>query len=123
MTIKELLIQEIETLPPELFAQALNLIRAIKTSHTEKQLQQHPQSNKDDLHSSTAQDLLEFAGTWEGDDIRECLELVDETVNSKAKFWDNLEKFRRKENLETAGIEPEIFADLRDNSPGREVNW
>ena len=26
--------------------------------------------------SSTLADLLEFAGVWEGDDLRECLELV-----------------------------------------------
>ncbi|NER94398.1 MAG: hypothetical protein F6J86_11240 [Symploca sp. SIO1B1] len=25
---------------------------------------------------STLADLLEFAGTWEGDDLKECLELV-----------------------------------------------
>jgi hypothetical protein len=30
MTTKELLIQEIETLPPELFTEALKLIRSIK---------------------------------------------------------------------------------------------
>ena len=34
MISKELLIQEIETLPPELLTEALNLIREIKTSHT-----------------------------------------------------------------------------------------
>ncbi len=44
-------------------------------------------------------------------------------VNSKAKFWDNLQKFRQEEDLETAGIEPELFADVRDDSPGREVIW
>ncbi|MBW4503094.1 MAG: DUF2281 domain-containing protein [Scytonema hyalinum WJT4-NPBG1] len=73
MTTKELLIQEIETLPPELLKEALNFIREIKTSHTEKQ------SNKNNLRGSTAEDLLEFAGTWEGDDIRECLQLVHDT--------------------------------------------
>lgn len=31
------------------------------------------------LRNSTLGDLLEFAGTWEGDDIRECLQLVHET--------------------------------------------
>ena len=79
MTTKELLIQEIESLPPELFAQALDLIRAIKTNHTEKELQGHTRSSQEDFHGSTAQDLLEFAGTWEGDDIRECLGLVHNT--------------------------------------------
>jgi hypothetical protein len=28
---------------------------------------------------STVADLLEFAGTWEGDDLRECLALVHES--------------------------------------------
>mgnify|MGYP001791271197 CR=1 FL=1 len=76
MTNKELLIQEIETLPPELLGEALNFIRTIKTSHEKNQSQKHQLSSEDDLHGSTAEDLLEFAGTWEGDDIRECLELV-----------------------------------------------
>jgi hypothetical protein len=31
------------------------------------------------LHGSTAKDLLELAGTWEGDDLRECLQLVSES--------------------------------------------
>lgn len=44
-------------------------------------------------------------------------------VNNQAKLWDNIEKFRQEEDLKTAAIEPEIFTDVRDNSPGREVNW
>jgi hypothetical protein len=73
MTTKELLIQEIETLPPELLIEALNFIREIKNIHTEKQL------NTNKLRGSTSEDLLEFAGTWSGDDIRECLQLVHDT--------------------------------------------
>jgi hypothetical protein len=34
---------------------------------------------------ATAQDLLKFAGTWQGDDLEECLRLVYET-RSKANF-------------------------------------
>jgi hypothetical protein len=34
---------------------------------------------------STARSLLQFAGTWEGDDLEECLQLVYET-RSKARF-------------------------------------
>lgn len=44
-------------------------------------------------------------------------------VNHQAKLWENLEKFRQEEDLETVGIEPEVFTDVRDNSPGREVIW
>ncbi|MEH1997340.1 MAG: hypothetical protein V7L00_00930 [Nostoc sp.] len=34
---------------------------------------------------STGQDLLKFAGTWDGDDLEECLAFLDAT-RSKAKF-------------------------------------
>jgi hypothetical protein len=34
---------------------------------------------------STAKSILQYAGTWEGDDLEECLELVYAT-RSKAKF-------------------------------------
>ena len=34
---------------------------------------------------STARSLLKYAGTWEGDDLEECLELVYAT-RSKARF-------------------------------------
>lgn len=42
---------------------------------------------------------------------------------SLSKFWKSLENFRDEENLEAADIEPDIFAGLRDSSPGREVSW
>ncbi|BAZ50967.1 hypothetical protein NIES4103_35900 [Nostoc sp. NIES-4103] len=45
------------------------------------------------------------------------------SVNSESKFWKSLEKFRQEQELETAGIEPGIFADVRDCSPGREISW
>lgn len=33
------------------------------------------------------------------------------------------ETFRGKHDLTQAGIEPEVFADLRDPSAGREMSW
>ncbi|WP_337906884.1 hypothetical protein [Iningainema tapete] len=45
MTNKELLIQEIETLPPELLTDALDLIRAIKSSYAEIQLSKENKSS------------------------------------------------------------------------------
>lgn len=38
-------------------------------------------------------------------------------------FWDRLSAFRRKENLDREGIDPETFDDVRDTSPGREAAW
>ncbi|MCC5615784.1 DUF2281 domain-containing protein [Nostoc sp. CHAB 5836] len=51
MTSKELLIQEIETLPPELLTEALNFIQKIKIGHTAKQ------SSTKNLRGSTDEDL------------------------------------------------------------------
>ncbi|AHJ27491.1 hypothetical protein PN465_07105 [Nodularia spumigena CS-584] len=39
---------------------------------------------------------------------------------SESQFWQSLENFRQEQELE---IEPEVFANVRDTSPGREVNW
>ncbi|MEO1428273.1 MAG: hypothetical protein AAFV71_04245 [Cyanobacteria bacterium J06633_8] len=44
-------------------------------------------------------------------------------VNNQATLYESIEKFRQEEDLETAGIEPELFYDVRDNSPRRELNW
>ncbi|ACC79890.1 hypothetical protein [Nostoc punctiforme] len=44
-------------------------------------------------------------------------------VTAESQFWKSLEKFRQEQELETAGIEPEVFVDVRDSSPGREVTW
>lgn len=98
MTNKELLIQEIETLPPELFTEALKLIRGIKSSHTEKELeiaQQKAVSSNDSIDSENEEQLtyrpasgrsiLRHAGTWQGDDFSECLQSVYAT-RGKAKF-------------------------------------
>lgn len=35
--------------------------------------------SEEPLRGSTAKDLLDFAGTWEGNDLRECLQLVNES--------------------------------------------
>mgnify|MGYP001793729555 FL=1 len=98
MTTKELLIQEIETLPPELFAEALLLIREIKTSHTQTNseiAQQESISSSDSIDSdkenqltyrpASGRSILRHAGTWQGDDFDECLESVYAT-RGKAKF-------------------------------------
>jgi hypothetical protein len=44
-------------------------------------------------------------------------------ASGESQFCKSLEKFRQEQQLEGSGIEPEIFADVRDSSPGREVTW
>jgi prevent-host-death family protein len=43
--------------------------------------------------------------------------------SSKSGFWEALTAFQNQVNLQELGIEPDIFARLRDQSPGREINW
>ncbi|WP_026732768.1 hypothetical protein [Fischerella sp. PCC 9605] len=99
MTTKELLIQEIETLPPELLTKALDLIRSIKVNYTKKEsepVQQESISLTDSTETSSEKEqltyrpasgrsILRHAGTWEGDDFEECLQSVYAT-RGKAKF-------------------------------------
>jgi len=42
-------------------------------------------------------------------------------IDQPDNFWEALQKFRQENNLEAAGIEPEVFEGVRDSSPGREV--
>jgi hypothetical protein len=44
-------------------------------------------------------------------------------ISGESQFCKPLEKFRQEQQLEASGIEPEVFADVRDSSPGREVTW
>jgi hypothetical protein len=74
MTIKELLIQEIESAPDFLLAEMLDFLRFLKTQQSQEQ-SLAPKT----LPGSTAKDLLEFAGSWEGNDIKECLQIVHDS--------------------------------------------
>jgi len=98
MTSKELLIQEIETLPPDLLREALDLIRSIKVNYTQKELEPvQPEllvsdytKRQGDLEQLTyrpasGRSILRHAGTWEGDDFSECLQSVY-AARGKAKF-------------------------------------
>jgi prevent-host-death family protein len=40
-----------------------------------------------------------------------------------SSFWDAYAAFRDANDLNQLGIEPGLFDDLRDKSPGREVLW
>ncbi len=41
----------------------------------------------------------------------------------RKSFWDAYSEFRDEVDLRRLNIEPEIFEDLRDVSPGRETSW
>jgi Protein of unknown function (DUF2281) len=84
MTIKEQITQELEKLPEPLLQEILNFIQFLQAKRQEVGISSNNQpvqsiTAEDTLTGSTAQDLLEFVGSWEGSDIRECLQLVHES--------------------------------------------
>jgi hypothetical protein len=92
MTIKELLLQEIESAPDRILAETLDFLRFLKTKENQKQpVSEVAPSAAHTTVNSTGRSLLEHLktiGKWEGDDLQECLELVYAT-RGKAKFDDD----------------------------------
>ncbi|MHC5596956.1 MAG: hypothetical protein ACYTXC_13615 [Nostoc sp.] len=102
MNIKEILLQEIESSSDVLLAQTLNFLRFLKTKPGTEEISLDLSTEKNDdtsnhqtkpeiqkatpiIKGSKAEDLLKFAGTWQGDDFEKCLQLVYET-RSPAEF-------------------------------------
>jgi len=89
VTIKDLLLQEIESTPDIILAETLDFLRFLKTK--DLQVQTQPEVVESTTHTainSTGRSLLEHLktiGQWSGDDLQECLELVYAT-RGKAKF-------------------------------------
>ncbi|MBD2209970.1 hypothetical protein H6G27_08780 [Nostoc linckia FACHB-104] len=87
-SIKEQLLAAIETAPAAILEQTLNYLEYLKTKTRHSEIKPTATSIPDSepiLRGSKAQDLLKFAGTWQGDDFEECLLLVYET-RSQAEF-------------------------------------
>lgn len=94
MTIKEQLLQEIESTPDTLLAEALDFLRFLKTKRDlEEATSTTPTQSETDLtknsqkpyRPASGRSILRHAGTWAGDDFEECLEQVYAT-RGKAKF-------------------------------------
>ncbi len=71
-SIRDQLRQEIEQTPDEMLAMVLEFLLFVKSRHT------HP-SLEVEKPPSTAASLLNYVGTWHGDDLEECLQLVHDT--------------------------------------------
>lgn len=65
LTVKQLLLKEIDRTSDDVLEELLDFVLFIKMRRTQKK--------------STAASLLKYAGTWQGDDLEDCLQLVRET--------------------------------------------
>jgi hypothetical protein len=89
MTLKEILIQELNTASDEVLSETIHFVQFLKTKSPQNKLLTNQEANLDEQTSPvkkcTVGDLLQFAGTWEGDDLKECLEMVYAT-RSQASY-------------------------------------
>jgi hypothetical protein len=87
MTLKETLWQELETADDELITAAIAWVRSRKNLATPQISTSAPLK-----HSGKLEDLLEFAGTWVGDDLEDCRQTVYAT-RSKTNFFPDHDLF------------------------------
>ena len=83
MTIKELLLQEIESSSDPLLEETLDFLRFLKTKQmksearatmTQTDLEKPSTDTEQTYRPASGRSILRHAGTWEGDDFEECLE-------------------------------------------------
>ncbi|MEH2190653.1 MAG: DUF2281 domain-containing protein [Nostoc sp.] len=84
MTIKEQINQELQKLPEPLLQEILDFVQFLQVKHEKSSISLDSQpaqtvTTEHTLTGSTAEYLLEFVGSWEGSDIRECLQLVHDS--------------------------------------------
>ncbi|MFN7853020.1 hypothetical protein [Anabaena sp. AL09] len=87
-TIKQNLIAAIENTPEPILQQTLDYLEYLKTKINASAIKSSSvpvQDGEPILRGSKAKDLLQFGGTWQGDDFEKCLQLVYDT-RSEAKF-------------------------------------
>lgn len=87
-TIKEQLLNAIESTPEPILEQILDYLEYLKARATSSATGSNKvpiQDGEPILSGSKAKDLLKFAGTWQGEDFEECLQLVYDT-RSQAEF-------------------------------------
>lgn len=88
--IRQQLHQQIDQLPSDFLTLAVEFLeflksRQVKKADTSLLSTSEAEAGEPVLTGSTGSDLLQFAGTWQGDDFEKCLEAVYET-RSPAEF-------------------------------------
>lgn len=82
--MKELLLEEIDSLSQEELLQAINYVRIMKSNRI-SDLSEIPRTPKPPHRPGSGKSILRHVGKWVGDDLKECLEIVKST-RGLAKF-------------------------------------
>jgi hypothetical protein len=88
MTLREILLQELEASDDQFIAQTIEWVRSHKHNASAS-----PANSPSTQQGAKLGNLLEFAGTWAGDDLEDCLETVYNT-RSKVNFSANCNPFQ-----------------------------
>ncbi len=84
LELRQKIEQQLDQLPPDQLTQVSNFLDSLQNKGTT--VSQRPLRRLAPIKRGTkAGDLLKFAGTWQGNDLEECLDFVHET-RSKAQF-------------------------------------
>ncbi|MUG93714.1 hypothetical protein F7734_15315 [Scytonema sp. UIC 10036] len=80
-SIREQLIVAIANTPEPILEEVLSYLEYLKTKNNGSSIKRvnTVQDTEPILRGSKAKDLLKFAGTWQGDDFEDCLQLVYNT--------------------------------------------
>ncbi|MEC4812107.1 MAG: hypothetical protein SAK29_02325 [Scytonema sp. PMC 1069.18] len=86
-SIRERLLTAINNTPEPILEEVLSYLEYLKTKHNSSPNKPANTSVESEpiLRGSKAKHLLKFAGTWQGDDFLECLQLVYNT-RSQSEF-------------------------------------
>jgi hypothetical protein len=107
MSIKKILLQEIESSPDFLLEESLDFLRFLKTKQESAKKDTEPHNQTDSpqpaYRAASGRSILRHAGTWSGDDFHECLQSVDAT-RGKAKFDSELTHSDPPTPLKRAGL-------------------
>ena len=74
------------------------------------------------VHELERKDHIELTRRGEPVAVLLSMQTYKRLTTPKAGFWDAYQKFRQSHSLEQLNIEPDVFANVRDRSAGRDVN-
>jgi hypothetical protein len=95
MTLKETVLCELETADDQLLEEIMRVIRWHRLSGRESRkhnLSTPPNSSEPIRRGAKLGDLLEFAGTWAGEDLQDCVDTVYAT-RSQVNISTNITPF------------------------------
>ena len=88
MTLKETVLCELETADEKLLEEVMRVIRSRKHNSSTP-----PTSSEPIRRGAKLGDLLEFAGTWAGEDLQDCVDTVYAT-RSQVTIFSNTTPFQ-----------------------------